>query len=92
MVECLEFALRVTEEANKILLKHWKSGLEAKFKADNTVVTDADLEVSEYVQHEIQSNYPNDGILNEEALDTRERLTKSGVWIVDPIDGTRRFR
>ncbi|HLD19613.1 MAG TPA: inositol monophosphatase family protein [Candidatus Nanoarchaeia archaeon] len=92
MVERLEFALRVTEKANKILMGRWRSGLEAKLKADNSVVTDADLEVSAFVQDEIQRAYPNDGILNEEVPDTRERLEKIGLWIVDPLDGSRRFQ
>ena len=34
---------------------------------------------------------PDDGILSEETLDTPERLGKSRVWIVDPVDGTREF-
>jgi len=34
---------------------------------------------------------PQDGLLSEESKDTPERLTKSRVWIIDPVDGTREY-
>jgi 3'(2'), 5'-bisphosphate nucleotidase len=34
---------------------------------------------------------PDDAVLSEEGLDTRERLGARRVWIVDPLDGTREF-
>ena len=39
----------------------------------------------------LRAQRPGDGILSEETLDTPERLGKSRVWIVDPVDGTREF-
>ena len=34
---------------------------------------------------------PDDGLLSEESKDTAERLDKSRVWIIDPVDGTREY-
>ena len=34
---------------------------------------------------------PDDGLLSEEEQDNPERLAKSRVWIVDPLDGTREY-
>ncbi len=34
---------------------------------------------------------PDDGLLSEEEKDNPERLSKSRVWIVDPLDGTREY-
>jgi 3'(2'), 5'-bisphosphate nucleotidase len=34
---------------------------------------------------------PDDGVLSEEGKDDKARLTKSRVWIVDPLDGTREY-
>ena len=34
---------------------------------------------------------PDDGLLSEESKDTPERLGKSRVWIIDPVDGTREY-
>jgi len=33
----------------------------------------------------------DDGVLSEEGKDDKVRLTKSRVWIVDPLDGTREY-
>ena len=34
---------------------------------------------------------PDDAYLSEESKDTKERLGKDRVWIIDPVDGTREF-
>ncbi len=34
---------------------------------------------------------PDDAILSEERKDTAERLSRSRVWIIDPVDGTREY-
>ena len=34
---------------------------------------------------------PDDGLLSEERKDTDARLSKSRVWIIDPLDGTREY-
>jgi 3'(2'), 5'-bisphosphate nucleotidase len=34
---------------------------------------------------------PDDGVLSEEEWDNPSRLTKSRVWVVDPLDGTREY-
>ena len=39
----------------------------------------------------IAEQRPEDGLLSEEERDTRARLDKSRVWIVDPVDGTREY-
>lgn len=44
-----------------------------------------------FLQGLVRGRYPDDGILSEETVDTRSRLEKSRVWIIDPLDGTREF-
>jgi 3'(2'), 5'-bisphosphate nucleotidase len=44
-----------------------------------------------FLMGELQSRYPDDGILSEEGADDQARLTRARVWIVDPLDGTREF-
>lgn len=34
---------------------------------------------------------PDDGVLSEEEKDNPARLSKSRVWVVDPLDGTREY-
>jgi len=51
----------------------------------------ADTEADEAIKRIILENFPNDGWLSEETRDSAERLGKSRVWIVDPLDGTKEF-
>lgn len=44
-----------------------------------------------FLQGLVRGRYPDDGILSEETADTRSRLEKSRVWIIDPLDGTREY-
>jgi myo-inositol-1(or 4)-monophosphatase len=60
-------------------------------KPDGTVVTEADIAVDGFLKTTIRKARPDDGWLSEETKDTPERLSKSRLWIADPIDGTRAF-
>ncbi|MEL6906835.1 MAG: 3'(2'),5'-bisphosphate nucleotidase CysQ [Planctomycetota bacterium] len=44
-----------------------------------------------YLHGLLLGRYPEDGILSEETVDTPERLERSRVWIVDPLDGTKEY-
>ncbi|MEH6789177.1 3'(2'),5'-bisphosphate nucleotidase CysQ [Parasphingorhabdus sp.] len=50
-----------------------------------------DKTANEFLVHALRHQRPEDGLLSEESKDTKERLTKSRVWIIDPVDGTREF-
>jgi len=39
----------------------------------------------------LSAEFPDDGILAEESIDTERRLGKRRVWMVDPLDGTTGF-
>jgi 3'(2'), 5'-bisphosphate nucleotidase len=39
----------------------------------------------------LTTHRPDDAVLSEEGKDDKVRLTKSRVWIVDPLDGTREY-
>ena len=60
---------------------------------DNDVepVTQADRIANELIVTGLKRVFPNDGILAEESIDTKRRLEKSRVWMVDPLDGTNGF-
>ena len=50
-----------------------------------------DETANQFLVHALRSARPDDGLLSEESRDTAERLGKSRVWIVDPVDGTREY-
>ena len=54
-------------------------------------VTEADLEVDNFLKNFLSNCEPDYGWLSEETEDSSTRLTKTKVFIVDPIDGTRSF-
>lgn len=54
-------------------------------------VTQADRAVNEMIVRGLAEVFPGDGILAEESVDTKRRLGRERVWMVDPLDGTKGF-
>jgi 3'(2'), 5'-bisphosphate nucleotidase len=52
---------------------------------------EGDSRANTWLMAEIAAHRPEDGVLSEETQDTPERLGKSRVWIIDPLDGTREY-
>ncbi|HMT44300.1 MAG TPA: 3'(2'),5'-bisphosphate nucleotidase CysQ, partial [Chakrabartia sp.] len=50
-----------------------------------------DATANQFLVHALREQRPEDGLLSEEEKDNAERLSKSRVWIVDPVDGTREY-
>ena len=82
-----EFAAHLAEVAGRLLLEVRGSSVfspKALGKA-------GDQTANQFLCHAIRDQRPDDGLLSEEEKDSAERLTKSRVWIVDPVDGTREY-
>ncbi|MCJ7701602.1 MAG: hypothetical protein MUO62_08480 [Anaerolineales bacterium] len=91
MKTSLDFTSHLAQEAGKLLLDYYQpSGIQAKFKSDRTVVTEADLAADRLISAALQGKFPNDGILSEEKNTTFPQ-DKTFVWIIDPLDGTTNF-
>ena len=83
--------LAAMQDAGKVVLELQRSSIEIKNKANNDIVTEADLRANEILKNALLGTFPNDGWLSEETVDDADRLTHHRVWIVDPIDGTREY-
>ncbi len=82
-----ELAIHLAEVAGKILLEVRASGMfEGK-----SLGKAGDQTANQFLVHALREQRPDDGLLSEESKDTEERLSKSRVWIVDPVDGTREY-
>ena len=82
-----ELAAKLAETAGEILLAVRQSGLlEGKILGKT-----GDQTANQFLIHAIREQRPGDGLLSEESKDTPERLEKSRVWIIDPVDGTREY-
>lgn len=82
-----ELAIHLAEVAGRILLEVRASGM---FEGKSLGVA-GDQTANQFLVHALRQQRPDDGLLSEESKDTEERLSKSRVWIVDPVDGTREY-
>ena len=90
----LRTALELAREAGAAILKFYEGPLDIQQKNDADdfePVTQADKIANELIVNRLSSEFPEDGILAEESVDTDRRLGKSRVWMVDPMDGTSGF-
>ncbi|MCA1591627.1 MAG: histidinol-phosphatase [Acidobacteria bacterium] len=85
----LDFSVAIAQEAGEITLRYFRKEVGTYRKANDTFVTDADLEAEKFLRRAITESFPEDAILGEEE---GERDGLSGRrWIIDPIDGTYSF-
>src|SRR5256885_6846016 len=91
----LQVALRLAREAGAAILGYYDSPLQIERKIDaeeyTEPVTQADKAANELIVSGLGREFPNDGILAEESVDTERRLSKRRVWMIDPLDGTNGF-
>jgi 3'(2'), 5'-bisphosphate nucleotidase len=76
--------------AGAILLDHYAYP-NVRWKGRDSPVTEGDRSASAFLVKELKRTFPGDGILSEEEPDDPARLSKSRVWIIDPLDGTMEF-
>ncbi|MEP9381729.1 3'(2'),5'-bisphosphate nucleotidase CysQ [Nocardioides sp. KR10-350] len=76
----------LAETAGWRLLEVRGEGLEGKALKDA-----GDLAAHTLLMELVAAYRPDDGVLSEEGKDSKERLGKDRVWIIDPLDGTREF-
>ena len=82
-----QLAAHLAEVAGSILLRLRASGV----LAGKALGVAGDQTANQFLVHALRSLRPDDGLLSEESKDTTERLARSRVWIIDPVDGTREY-
>ena len=82
-----QLAAHLAEVAGRLLIEVRASGLLSLKALGNA----GDATANQFLIHAIGEQRPEDGLLSEESKDTGERLSKSRVWIIDPVDGTREY-
>jgi len=91
MTPDLELLREVALEAGALALDHRRQGLKIYAKVGGSPVTDADMAVDSLLKQRLLKERPDYGWLSEETADGPERLEKSRIFVVDPIDGTVAF-
>ena len=82
-----EFAIT---KAGKIAISLQKN-LKISYKSKNQPVTNADMEIDQFLFSFFQQKTPNFGWLSEESVDNKSRQESDFFWCLDPIDGTRSY-
>ena len=88
----LHLLQEVVTEAASIAYRHFGSkSLKVWDKSIDNPVSEADLEVNEYMRRKLMSARPAYGWLSEETTLSDHRRDQDKVWVLDPIDGTKAF-
>jgi len=89
-----ELAAMVITAAREELLPRFRQ-VGYRHKADDSLLTEADLAMQQRLAQEFSRRWPQIAFLGEEmGAEEQQRLLsggEQGVWIVDPLDGTRNF-
>ena len=87
----LEQVSKITAEAGRIALGRCGSEYRRWEKVPGHPVCDIDLEVDAFLRERLTALDPEAGWLSEETLDASDRIERSRLWVVDPIDGTKDY-
>ncbi|WP_455380965.1 inositol monophosphatase family protein [Acidihalobacter prosperus] len=85
----LKTAISAVRAAEKIIRRYWDDGFDVRLKADESPVTEADIEAERAIRQVIQEQFPSHGFYGEEMGSIRRDAEYS--WLIDPIDGTKSF-
>lgn len=77
------------EAAREILADYQPGDVAYRFKQGDDPITEADKRIDTVLKRILPA--ADEGWLSEETGDSPERMARSDVWIVDPLDGTREF-
>jgi len=83
----------ICEEAARLILPLWKSGLEVHSKADESPVTEADRLGELLILERLREAFPGVHIVSEEHASEfgTPQAVGSRFFLVDPVDGTKAF-
>jgi myo-inositol-1(or 4)-monophosphatase len=86
------FAADLIAEAGAVALEYFGrvSSLAVNSKGLQDVVTEADVAVENLIKGRLADEYPRDAFLGEETGHA-DFPGSTGIWVVDPIDGTQPF-
>ncbi|MFT3767029.1 MAG: histidinol-phosphatase [Minicystis sp.] len=85
----LDLARRLADASGAVIRRHFRTGIDADDKADQSPVTVADREAESVMRALIAEHAPGHGIIGEEF--GQENDGAELVWVLDPIDGTKAF-
>ena len=89
-------AIEWAHQAGEIAMRYFRK-VAVEYKADDTLVTEADLQIERFLFSKIREVYPTHALLGEESgqhlasvLPANE-IDAAYMWVIDPLDGTSAF-
>ena len=89
--DLLEAVSAIAAEVGAMVHGRWQGEYRQWEKVPGHPVCDVDLDADALLKDRLLALDPEAGWLSEETADDAERLMRTRVWVVDPIDGTRDF-
>jgi len=92
LAERFEFGRALIAEAGELALSYYerRASLAVRSKGTQDMVSEADVEVERLIRDRLAARFPGDAFLGEES-GRADVEGASGIWVVDPIDGTQPF-
>jgi 3'(2'), 5'-bisphosphate nucleotidase len=87
MTDDVELAGRLAGTALKVLIALREDGT----LSGKPLGAAGDATANAFLVRALAEARPDDGVLSEEEKDSELRLSKSRVWVIDPLDGTREY-
>ena len=85
----LNFAIRVAQEAGRLLRDRVGTKIEVAHKGAINIVTDVDIASERLIREAIATQYPRHQVLAEEGGLAESRSEYR--WVIDPLDGTTNY-
>ena len=86
----LSTASQLAREAGAAVMTLHKQPMTTERKADQSLVTEADLKADEIIKTGLQKNCPEHAILTEES-GLIGKNDSDYIWLIDPLDGTKAY-
>ena len=86
-----DIAFAAARAAGVIIRALYTAQYTVGYKGKDSPVTVADRDANQKIHDLLQGQFPQDGWLSEETVDSPARLSYRRVWVVDPLDGTKEF-
>jgi myo-inositol-1(or 4)-monophosphatase len=92
IAERFALAEELVVDAGQLALDYWRrlDTLPVNLKGVQDLVSEADVVVERLIKDTLQVRYPSDAFLGEETGHA-DFPGSTGIWVVDPIDGTQPF-
>lgn len=88
--QLIQYLKKIIIQAGEKSVKARKQGLKIIIKHDNSPVTNADKEISDFIFEKLTKISPNIPVICEERT-TQNIPNEDQFWLIDPIDGTRSY-